>query len=310
MLNIKDIVSILSDKQINIDRNYYNKINDFERNKDNTQSFKLDKFQSILPDSFHILFNKSMSDFYYDNKLYKNKSSVFTLFNSIFSIVNEYFNIHDDKEELIKEFIKKLDEDIFQKDLYHKFNYVKNKNFNKGDIQLVLKNAYQFKTCEKFHLLKEYLVDYLGINLYIFSVENGLINFSKCETYLTKYYGDLKNKFVPNFIVICENEIYKPVLKVGLNNSSVILYSEYTELIDTLWTYLKIVNVVEVKDKIIESNKNENSKYNLSEISKLKIDEIKKLCIENNIELQKKSEKTMKLINKIKIELIDDLLKI
>jgi hypothetical protein len=324
MLSVNYISNFLADKQVNIDNTYYKKLNDFERNKNIQDSFKLDKFQSKLPDSFNILFNKSISDFYYDSKLYKNKSSIFTLFNSIFLIGSEYFNINNenDKENYIKEFIKNMDNDIFQKDLYHKFNYVKNRHFNKSDIQMVLKNAYQFKSCDKLSLLKQYLADYLGINLYIFSVENSLINFSKCETYITSYYGDIKNKFTPNFIMIHENEIYKPVLnsKSIENSSSVVLYSEYPELIDNIWNYFKIVNEINeisqdktnIKDEnesTIESNP-KYSKYNLTELVKLKIDDIKKLCIENNIELQKKSDKTMKMINKIKNDLINDLLKI
>ena len=40
------------------------------------------------------------------------------------------------------------------------------------------------------------------------------------------------------------------------------------------------------------------------------MDLLKKLCIENNIELQKMSEKTSKMINKIKIDLINDLLNV
>ena len=36
----------------------------------------------------------------------------------------------------------------------------------------------------------------------------------------------------------------------------------------------------------------------------------KKLCEENNISIQKKSDKTLKMINKLKDELIIDLLKV
>jgi hypothetical protein len=43
-------------------------------------------------------------------------------------------------------------------------------------------------------------------------------------------------------------------------------------------------------------------------LSKLRVDEIKKICIDNNIELLKKSDKTNKMINKLKNELIFDLI--
>ena len=45
-------------------------------------------------------------------------------------------------------------------------------------------------------------------------------------------------------------------------------------------------------------------------LKKLKIEELKNLCNENSVSLQKKSDKTLKMINKLKIELIADLLKI
>ena len=339
MLSVNDILNYLEDKQIRIDPIYYKKINNFEKNKNDKMPIpcKLDNFQSKLPKFLNIFFNKSISDFYYDYKLYNNKSSIFTLFNSIFLIGNEYFNINNSKEEYIKEFIKNMDNDIFQKDLYNKFNYVKNKHFNKSDIQMVLKDAYKFKSCDKFSLLKKYLSDYLGINLYIFSIENGCIIFEKSEFYVTSQYGDIKNKFTPNFILINENEIYKPILNnKHINNSSIILYSEYTELIDNIWNYFNIVNdeikLDDIDENIIEEHNKKynfvdlvklkiddiaeniieehNKKYNFADLVKLKIDDIKKLCIENNIELQKKSEKTMKLINKLKNDLINDLINI
>ncbi len=45
-------------------------------------------------------------------------------------------------------------------------------------------------------------------------------------------------------------------------------------------------------------------------LEKMKMDEIKTLCINKNISLTKKSEKTNKDINKLKAELINDLLQI
>ena len=97
------------------------------------------------------MFNKSIIDFYYDNRFCKNKSLIFTLINSLLNIGNITFNLYDifDKEIIIKDFIKKIDSDLFQLDLYNKFNYNKNKRFNKSDIQFVLKNAIQFKYCDK-----------------------------------------------------------------------------------------------------------------------------------------------------------------
>ena len=333
MLSINYLSNYLGEKQTNIDNFYYSKINKFETNKnidfvECVNVVKKNNFNLNLMESFEVLFNKSIIDFYYDNKIYKNKCVIFTFINSVLSIIDETFNLYDliDKENIIKEFIKLIDNDLFQKDLYTKFNYTKNKRFNKADIQSALKNALHFKYCDNFHLLKEYISDYLGINIYIIKLNNNLIDFSNCEYYLKKYNNNF-NKYVPNFIIINDNEIYKPILK---NNASCLMYSENKDIIDNLWNYLNITEIYnniekEILSKVIlekeelsnkESEKEEslpkeekkNLKYSFEILSNLKIDIIKKICTENNISLQKKSEKTNKMINKLKNELINDLL--
>lgn len=342
MLSVNYIYNFLQNKQQKIDIEYYKNIksferinqidkienetelnmssNDVQRNSQSEQyteqhteqrsvpvNYIESKFHNSLHDSFNILFNKSILDFYYDSKVYKNKSYIFTLFNAIFTINNEYFNLCDpsNKEDIIKEFIKNIDNDLFGKDLYQKFDYGKIRSFNKGDIQEVIKMSYQFKHNDNFSLLKRYVSDYLGVNLYIISVENDLINYSKTEYYLPNHFGNEINKFLPSIIIILENEIHKPVLNKNVINSHLLLYSEYENIIDNIWLQLKIVKELKIeKIEII------GAKYDFTYLIKLKIDNIKQLCIENNISIQKKSDITMKLINKLKNELIADLLKI
>jgi len=355
MISINYIYKFLDDKQIQIDSSFYSKINNFERNNNYVENkdikkYKIDKFQLNLPTSFEILFNKSINDFYYDNKLYKNKSPIFTFFNSILTIGHEYFSIYNEneKENVIKSLIKNMDDELFEKDLYYKFNYTKNKNFNKSNIQEVLKNAYQFKYSDKFNLLKEYVVDYLGINIYIFNVVNGSIDFNKSEYYLTKYFGDNINKYLTNFIIINENEIYKPIIVRELESSSVLTYTKNKEIIDNIWKYLKLNDIYLQNNIINEENKklnidnkilgkNEiivnndevivnndevivnndevivntiNKIYKIDNLKNLKIDEIKVLCDKHNINVLKKSDKTSNMIKKLKVELIADLLNI
>ena len=45
----------------------------------------------------------------------------------------------------------------------------------------------------------------------------------------------------------------------------------------------------------------------LSKLKKLKVDELKEICIKYEISLTKISDKTSKMINKTKTELIDDI---
>lgn len=328
MLSINYISNYLSNHQNKIDSFYYERINDFERNdlsstsqtlKDNSvinsqkpeNIISKKNFLNNLPLSFELIFNKSIQDFYYDNRIFKNKSSVYTLLNSIFYIGNESYNFFSekDRENIMKDFIKKIDNDLFEQNLYNKFDYHKNRKFNKADIQEILKNSYQFKNIEKMWLFLQYLADYLGINIYIFNIGNGEINYNKTEKYLSKYYGDKYNKSLPNFIIILENEIYKPVLNKKNNSDSFNKYSENIELIDKIWDYLKIVN----ENIIINEIKNDEQdktilKFNLEDLKKMKIEEIKNLCGQNNICLQKLSTKTSKMINKLKDDLINDLI--
>ena len=374
----------LDDKQIKIDNSYYQKINSYEFNNEfKVSENKLDKYQYKLPESFNVIFEKNISNFYYDSKIYKNKSQIFTFLNSIFQINNKYYNLNDEneKELIMKEFIKRIDNDLFQKELYTKFNYSKNRKFNKIDIQTVLKNALFFKSSDKINLFKEYISDYLGVNIYVFKISNGIIDFNYNENYLTKYYCNNIIKFLPSFIIILENEIYKPLMIINNDNNdkpySILKYSEDNDIIDKIWTYFKIndlqksnyekniklINMKEEEECIDENNNlikdvdkdiddkdididkdvdnddkdidnndkdvdnddkdvdnddnkdiNENSvvknKYNETYLRNQKIDFIKKICNDESIQLTKISDKTGKTINKLKNDLIEDLLKL
>ena len=358
MLSVNYIQNYLTDEQVKIDNIYYTKLNLFEKknlsdnlqnnlknnlgsnnndlnkndfNKDNLM--KLENYCEYVYNSFDILFEKNIKNYYYNNRLFKNKSPVFTFINSLINIGDNFFNLYDEKnrESVIKNFVKKLDDDLFEKNLYNKFNYSKNRKFNKADIQTVLKNSFQFKNVEKFDLLKQYISDYLGINIYIIHVNYEIINFEQSEYYFSKRYSSNNYlKFLPSFFIIYENEIYKPLLS---NNNSIFTYSSDGNIINKLWKFLnisentsentsesKIEKINTNQPNIFISNQTTEETINNTEISEskkkykdsffknLKINDIKKLCEENNIALQKKSDKTQKMINKLKDELIADLL--
>lgn len=371
MLSINYIQNYLTDEQVRIDSIYYSKINQFEKknienhnhkqsislnykhsnnldnhdNLDKNNTIKLENYCEKLYNSLDIIFNLNNVDYYYNNRLFRNKSSVFTFLNSIFNIGDDFFNIFDEKtrENIIKKFIKTIDNDLFEKNLYNKFNYSKNRKFNKSDIQDNLKNSFQFKNIQKFELIKQYIADYLGINIYVIHVNLTVIDFKKSEYYLSQNFNNSYIKFLPNFILLYENEIYKPILN---KNNSIIRYSDNTNVINQLWKLLDIkindsINILDDKKLVneeilkesIDINKNEEKektnifnyyfnegistnnslivsdvKYKLDDLKNLKITDIKILCEENNILLKKNSEKTLKMINKLKEELIEELL--
>ena len=281
-------------------------VNNLEVNNLEVDNLEVNKFNIELFKSFEVIFKDEISNFYIDNNIYLNRSKIFTLINSIFNIIDETFNLYDlkKKEEIIKNFIKEIDDNLFKNFLYTKFNYTRNKLMNKLHLQTEIKDAFQFKCNEKNYLLKNYISDYLGINLCIINVENQIILYDKCEYYMTKKYGNNINKFLPFLLIIYDKEIYKPILSFNkeLKDSSVLVYSKYKEIINNLSLYFL--------DNKIYNNESINSKYKIDILKNLKMDILKKLCIENNIELQKMSEKTSKMINKIKIDLINDLLNV
>jgi hypothetical protein len=339
MINLNYLIKFLDEKQVKIKKEIYEKINDFEKSdfeksdyenideEKNINKYKVEKYKLDLPNSLNILFNKNIDHFYYDNKYYKNKSPIFTFLNSIFCITDEFYNLNDEysKEEIIKIFIKKIDDDLFNKNLYNKFNYNKNRKFNKYSIQEVLQNAYFFKYCDKFDLLKEYISDYLGINIIILNIENKNFNIKNSSYYMTKYYCDNYNKYLPTFLLILENEIYKPLLLKEKDDkeTSILRYSIFNDLIDNIW---KLFNIKEIEFKENEFKENELNndikienekinnktfvKYDINILNKMKMEQLNELCNIHKINIYKISEKTLKNIKKLKIELINDLLNI
>lgn len=371
MLNVNYIVNFLDTKQISIDEFYYKRIKNYELKINNEKekekevvqeqkTEKLDKYDFHIPPSFNILFEKSIKDYYYDSKLYRNKSSVFTFMNSVFLIENKFFNLNNDieRERIIKQFIKKMNDELFEKDLYTKFEYSKNRRINKTNLQSVLQNSIQFKNDDNFNLLITYISNYLGINIYVFNVINHNIDFINSDFYLTN--NCLYN---PHFVIIFENEIYKPVMMVS-NNRSIFTYDKNQNIIDNIWSYLKINDIInktelksdnlelniaeiEIEDEIKDITKTEepeepeeknksienkvrknkeiigltidlstklntesNTKYKMADLKNAKIDILKNICEEEGISIVKQSEKTNKMINKFKNELLDDILKI
>ena len=149
--NLLDNVEILYNEDLNIEdlnkedlnkedlnKEYFNK-KDFNKKDFNKKDLNFKKIYNYnLPQSFDIIFNKSITNFYYDNTLCVNKSNIFTFINSILLAINETFNLNKDneKENIVKILVKKIDSELFELNLYSKFNYNKCRKFNKTDIVL------------------------------------------------------------------------------------------------------------------------------------------------------------------------------
>jgi hypothetical protein len=208
----------------------------------------------------------------------------------------------------------------------------------------VLKELYKFSVDrETIHLFKQYLSDYLGINIFVIGLINNNIDYDNKEFYLTHKYGLSYNKYAQTFILITENNLYYPLIKNTNNNFNGLNYEEIEKYLDKFLKFYDIKLEEDVVNKIEDNNTNtninniqpdieninidennndkmnnndkinNNKKININienELKKLKLEELRIKATEKKISIQKISDKTSKMINKTKGELIEELLKI
>jgi len=270
-----------------------------------------------LPASFSVIFDTT--EFYIDNKssrMCKNKTSIFTFINSIFMIIYPEFVLLNEgqREEHIKSFLKKISDELFINNLYHKFGYPTNRRINKSDLQEILVKSFTFKYEEELvPLLQQYVADYFGINIFVMAYANSVIDFINSYYILASYFKIKHNPLVPIIVLVKDNDIYKSML---LNSDkTLITYSDNKGLVENLWKYFKLTDINECLEELkqIEINNEKNDlseKIDMTKMKKLKVDELKEVCSKYDISLQKVSEKTGKMINKTKSELLEELEKI
>ena len=220
----------------------------------------------------------------------------------------------NEKESNIKSFLKKISDELFEQELYQKFGYNVNRKMNKSNLQEILAKSFTFKYDEGlFPLLQQYIVDYFGINIFVLCLANNNIDFMNSYYILASHYKIKTNPLLPTFILVKDNDIFKPLLDSNDNNTDTLyfLYSKNKNIIENLWRYFKLdeieICIEELKDNkedIIEETVNN---LDLAKLKKLKVDELKEICIKYEISLTKVSDKTSKMINKTKAELIDDI---
>ena len=379
MLSVNYISTFLSNKQDAIEKKYYNSINHFELNEnfikkkydktennssndtfeynnsnntdtnnsnnsnkktENNEKNIIKKYEPIY-DALNYFFDTDSNIFSIYKKL-ENNNELYTFMNSIFSIGDEIFilNNFQNKKNIMKSLIKKMDDELLKDDLYFLYNYDKNRKFNKEKLMTVLKELYKFSVDrETIHLFKQYLSDYLGINIFVIGLINNNIDYDNKEFYLTHKYGLTYNKYAQTFILITENNLYYPLIKNTNNNFNGLNYEEIEKYLDKFLKFYDIkleetvinkmeeinVNIninnsqldienINNNDKIDNNDKiNNNKKNNINienELKKLKLEELRIKATEKKISIQKISDKTSKMINKTKGELIEELLNI
>jgi len=308
-------IIIKSDKKEIINNNIIE--NEISNNNNNNEINK-NNIIRFLPESFNIIFNNDIKKYYIENKLsryHKNKTSIFTFINSIFMIIYpEYILFSDtEKESNIKTFLKKISDELFENNLYQKFLYNTNRKINKSNLQEILAKSFTFKYDESlFPILQQYIVDYFGINIFILCLNNNNIDFMNSYYVLSSYFKIKNNPFLPSLFLIKDNDIFKPLLSNNETDNDItyFAYSKNRTIIENIWKYFKLNDIddciIELKE---DDEKNEEIKNNLdlTKLKKLKVDELKEICIKYEISLTKISDKTSKVINKTKTELIEDI---
>ena len=361
MLSVNYISNFLQEKQDKIPFKDFQKILDVQKDNDYFQHIKNEKLSTNISmndqtpfisntnnqkNPLFYFFGENVNNYSIFKKI-ENKNELFTFLNSIFHIGNEYYSIESfqTKKSIMKTLIKKMDDDIIKKDLYFAYNYDKNRKFNKEKIMKTLQELYRFKIDqETIPLFKQYVADYLGINIFIIGIINNKIDFDNREFYLCHKYGTQINPYVQSFFLINQDNIYYPLLQniTKDKQNHALSYDQIQPYLNKILTFYSISLEEKKNEELsINSNKNESnnesksnnesnneskseienkneykntekdviktSTYQESQLLKLKLDELKSIATKHNINLQIISSISGKLIFKKKAELIEDL---
>lgn len=287
MLSINEIIQILEPKQSNIP----NEISNIKVNN----KIKLNNFYDLILDG----------DEYYK---YENNNENNTLIMSLLGICNSEYLLYsnNEKKEIIKELINKMYDELDEKQYHKKFGYSRKKIFKKSLMKELLVNNNINIDDVNNNSLKQYLADYFGVNIIIFIFDNNNNYIGSNYYKYNQYINDTPS--VMNILIEKSNNIYHPILK-NSNTINILTLSEHKSLLKKIKKFIPELILEHMEE---EDNESEEESYELNDkksLMKLKLDKIKIIAKENDIQLKKLSEKTGKLINLKKEEIVDDIIK-
>jgi len=230
-----------------------------------------------------------------------------TIVDCILSVLS-YFN-YDGVSMFYKKILREYD--IYN--LHKKYNYLNHK-INRNELRNLI-----IDKDEKHDHFKQFLADYLNINLVIFDNE-GINIYSqefKYEVYrptiiIYEYdnqYQYLINKETETKLFLSEDEINHRLFKLYLNREVVhvgeVKHQEEVSLNHILTKELPKEEPKKEKEivEVVEEDKVETKTYTLTELKKMKVADLRKLCQEKSLPV-KEGKKFMK-----KQDLIDSLMK-
>lgn len=286
----------------------------------------------FLDSLFHILYN----DFW--RKKEHEKHNFFIQWtkkiNTDFSEKELYYHFNYSKNRKMKRenIIKVLNQVLIEKcdyEIFHTYIQYCFDVLNMSGIILHIKNGnIDFEKSEIYHYKNIYNpLNPLGIIYYdngvyypVLRNDKSISIFNMCDEddyeIVNTLYKYMKQKPIDSFLKDLENtSLHSPMSHSSILN--IMENENIEEKIQTKAVEEKVQIKVEekiVEEKVIEQVVEEKvikkKKYNMYNLDKMKIDDIRTLCETHNISIKKKSEKTNKDINKLKGELITDLLEI
>jgi hypothetical protein len=234
-----------------------------------------------LPNNIHMI-NDLFKNMYY----IKNSGDIYeTILNSL----DTSFNLLDNKEELIKDFRKKLWLNV--DNAFKDYGYNRKRKFNKNDMKNDLLNFNKSSFDEK---IVKYIADFFGINIYIIG--------NDIHTYLATDDSSLICVYKPVIIIYQDDNYYYPILN---NNKGIFKYTD-DRIVQDL--YNRFVPG-KMKSAIVDKNKPDANTLTTNEkkkpTTKMNISELQELAKEYNIDIVK--NKNGKSVHKTKKDLYDDI---
>ena len=273
-----------------------------------------------------------------------NQSLNYRFLESLFTIIEHSFmmNSYHDKQFIMTQWIKKLDDELLSQEKYYEFNYGKNRKIKRENLLLSINQAYMNKCdYEIFDNFIQYNTDMLNITLIILNMKHGNIDFEESKVF---HYKNIFNPLNPLAVMIYDNGVYYPIIRSKESEHSLFNYDIEDDkvYITKIYKYMKYndfdieklvklslennkvkeilqeenimnKNMEEVQEvnKIKNEIKNEiKYKYIKTKLEKLKLEELRNIANEENVPIQKISEKSGNFINKNKSEIIDNLIEI
>ena len=287
MISVENLSNYLSKEQIEIDNeNIFSIELNFKTKESIFNKYLIEnKFDFLNKNIFNIpnKYNK-----YFNNNFYllKDNDTSNTFIKSILYIIfpnYRHFN-KKSKDKFTRDLFNQMANDLEEKKLYNFFNYNKNHKFNRSSLNEKL-HQYENIDQDKLNYVRQYIVDYFNLNIYIFDNEDILVMKYNCK--YDNNYEDL-DKFNTTIFLIKEDNHYTSIINKDCNG-----------IFNNCINKNIIDNINKFNSNQLVSKKDKKVNY-----SKMKLSEIQEVALNKGIDI-KKEGKQGKMKNRTIKELIE-----